>query len=243
MLKRLFDICASLAGLIVLAPVFLVVLFLVWRQDGKSPFYIAPRAGRSGRTFRMFKVRSMIVGADRSGVASTSAADARITPLGHFIRRWKIDELAQLWNVLRGDMSLVGPRPNTLDEAATYTAFEQRLLSVRPGITDFSSIVFSDEGEILRGAQDADAAYRELIWPWKSRFGVLYADHQTFALDIFLIVTTIVAIFDKAKALAMVARRLQRIGAPRELIDVARRELHLSEYQPAPNLEEQRIPR
>ena len=149
MVKRALDLTVALLALVVLSPLFAAILFLVWRQDGHSPFYVADRAGRDGRPFKMIKIRSMVVNADRTGVESTSANDGRITALGHFIRRWKLDELSQLWNVLRGDMSLVGPRPNTLRAIEGYSSAEQRLLDARPGITDFSSIVFSDEGAIL----------------------------------------------------------------------------------------------
>jgi lipopolysaccharide/colanic/teichoic acid biosynthesis glycosyltransferase len=114
----------------------------------------------------------MIKNADQSGVDSTGAADRRITPVGHFIRRYKLDEITQLWNVLKGDMSLVGPRPNVQRETDMYTGIERRLLSVKPGITDFSSIVFSDEGDILKDHADPDIAYNQLIRPGKSALGL-----------------------------------------------------------------------
>jgi lipopolysaccharide/colanic/teichoic acid biosynthesis glycosyltransferase len=223
MAKRLIDILASAAGLLLLSPVLAVVLLLVWLQDFHSPFYIAARAGRGGRAFRMVKVRSMIVRADSSGIESTGANDPRITAVGRFVRRWKIDELSQLWNVLLGDMSLVGPRPNTLREVEQYTPAERELLSAKPGITDISSIVFSDEGEILRDAEDPDRAYAELIRPWKSRLGLLYVRHASVALDLRLIWLTVVAIFDKPRALAGVVRILGDRGAETSLQDVARR--------------------
>ena len=148
MLKRMFDIIVSALALLATSPVLLLVMFLVWRQDGHSPFYIAPRMGLNERPFNMIKMRSMIINADKTGVDSTGSNDARITKLGHFIRRFKLDELTQLWNVLIGDMSLVGPRPNVKRETDLYTSVEKKLLFVKPGITDISSIVFSDEGEI-----------------------------------------------------------------------------------------------
>lgn len=223
-MKRAFDISASAIGLALLSPVLAIVLFLVWRQDGHSPLYLGERAGRDGRPFRMIKIRSMIMGADRTGVESTGADDARITPLGHFIRRWKFDEITQLWNVLKGDMSLVGPRPNTLREVAKYTPAERRLLSVRPGITDLASIVFSDEGDIIKGADDPDREYDRLIRPWKSRLGLVYTANVGVLLDIRLIFLTIVAIVDKDRALASVAGLLHRLGADPETIAFARRD-------------------
>jgi lipopolysaccharide/colanic/teichoic acid biosynthesis glycosyltransferase len=227
-MKRLLDIVASAAGLIVLSPVLALALFLVWRQDWHSPFYIAERAACGGGSFRMVKIRSMIVNADSTGVESTSSADNRITPLGHFIRRWKLDEITQLWNVLKGDMSLVGPRPNTLREVAKYSATERNLLSVRPGITDFASIVFSDEGDILKSEPDPDAAYDRLIRPWKSRLGLVYVENAGVLLDLRLIWLTLVAIADKRWALRGVVRQLEKLGADADVIDVSRREAPLT---------------
>lgn len=231
-LKRTMDVLASAAGLLLLSPLLAVVLFLVWRQDGHSPFYLGERAARGGGSFRMVKIRSMVVNADRTGVESTGAADARITPLGHFIRRWKLDEVTQLWNVLKGDMSLVGPRPNTLREVAKYTPAERQLLDVRPGITDFASIVFSDEGDILRDASDPDRAYDELIRPWKSRLGLVYARHAGVVLDLELIWLTLVAIVDKPRALGGVVRELERLGVEPDLIAVSRRDAPLAPALP-----------
>ena len=168
-MKRLMDILASFFGLLLTSPILLTFMFLVWRQDGHSPFYIAPRMGKDEKPFRMVKLRSMVKNADRSGVDSTAADDMRITRVGHLIRKFKLDELTQLLNVLKGDMSLVGPRPNVQRETDLYTDSENKLLSVRPGITDFSSIVFSDEGDILEGQEDPDIAYNQLIRPGKSR--------------------------------------------------------------------------
>ena len=170
-IKRLLDITLSLFGLVIASPILLPVMFLVWKQDRHSPFYVAERMGKKEKPFKMVKMRSMIKNADAQGVDSTSANDMRITPVGHFIRNYKLDELTQLWNVLKGDMSLVGPRPNVKRETDLYTSQEKRLLSVKPGITDFASIVFSDEGEILADKSDPDIAYNQLIRPGKSRLG------------------------------------------------------------------------
>ena len=222
-MKRLFDLVFALFGLLLLSPLFLVVMLLVWSQDRHSPFYIAPRAGRGGRVFSMVKLRSMIINADRSGVESTAASDNRITPVGHFIRRYKLDELSQLWNVLTGDMSLVGPRPNTLAGIEVYTQEERRLLSVRPGITDFASIVFSDEGEILRDQPDPDRAYDELIRPWKSRLGLIYVEKRSLFLDIQLIIYTLVAIVSKKSALDHVVKRLRELEVDESIVSVAQR--------------------
>lgn len=227
-MKRLFDIVASALGLLVLSPLLLVILFLIWRQDGYSPIYRGVRAARGGGTFNMLKLRSMIVNADQTGVESTGAEDHRITTLGHFIRRWKLDEITQLWNVLKGEMSLVGPRPNTVKAVAGYSEAERELLTVRPGITDFSSIVFSDEGDIIKNAHDPDAAYDALIRPWKSRLGIIYARNSGVLLDARLVWLTIVAIFDKPSALRGLETILRRLGAEEDLIAVARRDRPLA---------------
>lgn len=224
MLKRIVDVVAAAFGLALLSPLLCVVLFLIWKQDGHSPFYIADRAGVGGKPFHMVKIRSMIVRADQTGVESTSASDNRITPVGHFVRRWKLDELSQLWNVLMGDMSLVGPRPNTMREVESYTPAERRLLSVRPGITDISSIVFSDEGDILKDAADPDRTYGEIIRPWKSRLGLVYVDHAGILLDLRIVLLTIVAIVRKEAALRGVAAILANLNVEQTVRETARRQ-------------------
>ena len=223
MLKRLIDIVASAVGLLFVLPVLLPVMFLVWRHDRHSPFYIAPRVGKGGNVFRMVKLRSMSVNADSSGVDSTSGNDPRIIPIGRFIRRYKLDELTQLWNVLKGDMSLVGPRPNVKRETDLYTDKEQRLLSVKPGITDLASIVFSDEGDILKDKSDPDIAYNQLIRPWKSRLGLFYIDHGGIWLDARIIALTVLAVVSREKALHGVMRILAKLHADEALQRVARR--------------------
>ena len=231
MLKRIVDILGSFVGLIASAPLLLPVMYLVWRQDRHSPFYVAPRMGMNESEFKMVKLRSMIVNADASGVDSTGSADSRITPVGYFIRRYKLDELTQLWNVLIGDMSLVGPRPNVKRETDLYTSEEKKLLTVRPGITDFASIVFSDEGDILKDKADPDIAYNQLIRPWKSRLGLMYVEASDLSLDLQLIVLTIVAIIDRPRALRGVNKLLVKQSAPKDLVAVALRNTDLS---PAP---------
>lgn len=232
MAKRLLDLLVSISGLALASPVLIVVMFLVWREDRHSPFYIAERVGSGNRPFRMVKLRSMRVGADRSGVDSTSAGDSRITPVGHFIRRYKLDEVTQLWNVLVGDMSLVGPRPNVERETRLYTEAENKLLSVKPGITDYASIVFADEGEILQGQADPDLAYNQLIRPWKSRLGLFYIENRTLALDIKLIILTVMAIVSRQHALLSVAGDLEARGASPDLVQVALRQDRLVPHPP-----------
>jgi lipopolysaccharide/colanic/teichoic acid biosynthesis glycosyltransferase len=200
---------------------------LIWWQDLASPFYVSPRIGKNEKVFYIVKLRSMVVNAESTGVNSTSADDKRITPVGNFIRKYKLDEFTQLWNVLKGEMSLVGPRPNVKSEVDTYTSLEKRLLSVKPGITDLSSIVFSDEGEILRGHPDPDLAYQQLIRPWKSRLGLVYIQNQNFWLDIQLISLTITALFSRNLALQGVYKILLGMKVDKQLCKVARRRKEL----------------
>lgn len=231
-MKRFLDITAALSGLLLLSPILLIVMLLIWRQDYHSPFYVAPRVGKNEKIFKMVKLRSMIVGADKSGVDSTSASDSRITPIGQFVRKFKLDEITQLWNVLIGDMSLVGPRPNVKRETDLYTAMEKKLLSVRPGITDMASVVFSDENDILQDSMDPDIDYNQLIRPWKSRLGLLYIEKGSFWLDIKLIFITLIAITSRDKALGGVNRLLSAMDAPDDVIRVSRRKDKLVPFPP-----------
>lgn len=232
MIKRLFDIAVSASGLLLASPLLVPVTVLVWLQDFHSPFYFGMRVGKDGKPFRMVKLRSMVVHAERTGVDSTSSDDKRITVVGRFIRRYKLDELSQLWNVLTGDMSLVGPRPNVSRDVSLYTEEEQGLLTVRPGITDISSIVFSDEGEILRGSRDPDLRYNQVIRPWKSRLGLLYIRKKSFALDLQLILLTACAVFSRPLALKGVHDLLLKLGAEKPLIDACKRESELTPFPP-----------
>jgi lipopolysaccharide/colanic/teichoic acid biosynthesis glycosyltransferase len=231
-LKRLLDILAAFFGLLLLSPVLLVIMVLIWLQDFHSPFYIAARVGKNGRIFQMVKLRSMIIGADKSGVDSTSAGDTRITGVGHFVRKFKLDEISQLWNVLVGDMSLVGPRPNVKRETDLYTDVEKRLLSVRPGITDISSIVFADESDILKDSDDPDIDYNQLIRPWKSRLGLVYIDNRSLWMDLKLIFCTGIAIISREHALQIVHSMLKGLRVPDEIIHVARRKEKLVPHPP-----------
>lgn len=214
------------------SPVLWVFMGLIWLQDRSFPFYISERVGQKGRPFRMVKLRSMIVGADRTGVDSTASEDNRITWVGRLIRKYKLDELSQLWNVLRGDMSLVGPRPNVAREVALYTEAERRLLDVKPGITDFSSIVFSDEGEVLAGSDDPDLRYHQIIRPWKSWLGLFYLKKRTFFVDLNIIWLTAIAIVSRPRALKGLQPVLNLLGADPQLLRVAMRQDPLLPYPP-----------
>jgi lipopolysaccharide/colanic/teichoic acid biosynthesis glycosyltransferase len=223
-MKRLLDLTAATVGLIVLSPLLIVLSILIWAQDYHSPFYIANRMGRGERPFRMVKFRSMVIRADATGVDSTAGDDPRITSLGKFIRRFKLDEIPQLWNVLKGEMSLVGPRPNVERETVLYTRDEKRLLSVRPGITDLASIVFADEGDILEGSADPDLKYNQVIRPWKSRLGLLYVDAPpNVARDLKIIALTVRGALDRDAALEGVYMIAAKLGADQQLLEVITR--------------------
>ena len=223
MIKRLFDLAVALILIIVFSPLLILFSFLIWKQDWHSPFYVAPRLGKKGKIFKMIKFRSMIVNADKSGVDSTSANDSRITPLGNFIRKYKIDELPNFFNIIIGTMSFVGPRPNVKRETDLYTMEEKHLLTVRPGITDLASIVFSDEGKILEGSINPDLDYNQLIRPWKSRLGIFYVNNKSIWIDIQLMLLTAIAIISKSKSIKSINKILSKKLANEELIRVSLR--------------------
>lgn len=231
-MKRLFDSVISLTGLLIATPVLIPVIFLVWLQDFKNPFYIPKRVGKNGKEFYMIKLRSMVVNADSSGVDSTGANDSRITRIGHVIRKFKLDELTQLWNVLIGDMSLVGPRPNVKAETDMYTLSEKKLLTIRPGITDISSIIFSDEGDILANEENPDLAYNQLIRPWKSRLGIVYIENKNLVLDLQLIIVTVIAVFSRDIAIRWVSQKLEKLKVDEKIITISKRNIDLYPYPP-----------
>jgi len=168
------------------------------KLDNDGPLvYGGRRVGLGGREFRMYKFRSMVPNAERVGGPNTPDDDPRLTRTGRFLRRYKLDELPQLFNVLKGDMSFVGPRPQVPDEVAGYTNEERDLLLVRPGITDWASLRFSNEGEILKGHDDPDRAYAELIRPEKMRLGLDYVHKGTFRDDLDILVKTALVPFQK----------------------------------------------
>jgi len=232
MLKRALDILISLTALVALFPVMLTFSLLIFFQDFKNPFYIAPRVGKDSKQFQMIKLRSMIVGADSTGVDSTASNDARITAVGSWVRKFKLDELTQLINVLKGEMSLVGPRPNVLSETQLYSQEEKLLLSVKPGITDFASIVFSDEGEILKDSEDPDLEYNQLIRPGKNYLGLFYIQNSNLLLDISLCFITLIAILSRSKALSILNLVLRSLNASEEIIEIALRKKPLKPMAP-----------
>lgn len=190
-LKRSFDVVSSAIGLAILSPVMLLMAALIRLEDKGPVLYRGERVGKNHRPFKMLKFRTMVVNAERLGASSTSENDPRITKTGGILRKYKLDELPQLINVLKGEMSLVGPRPQVKWAVELYNENEKRLLSVRPGITDYASIRFRNEGAILKGSKDPDRDYLEKIAPEKIRLGLLYVDEASFLTDLRIILLTL----------------------------------------------------
>lgn len=193
-LKRLFDIAISLLGLILLVPLMLFICLFIKKEDNGPILYRGVRVGKDGKLFNIYKFRTMVIDADKKGGPSASDDDPRITKIGKVLRKYKLDEIPQLINVLRGEMSIVGPRPEVPQEVETYTDEEKRVLSVKPGITDYASIHFNNEGEILKGSSNPHEAYRKMIRPTKLRLALQYVDDHSFLIDLNIIIQTILII-------------------------------------------------
>lgn len=191
MLKRAFDFLSSLIGLVLLSPVLATIAILIKREDGGPVFYRGVRVGRFGKPFRIFKFRTMVVNAEKMGGPSTADDDPRITKMGKLIRKFKLDELPQLLNVLKGEMSIVGPRPEVQMYVDMFTEEEKAILSVRPGITDWASIWNPDEGAVLAGSPDPEKTYMEKIRPEKIRLQLKYVRERSFWVDLKIIFKTL----------------------------------------------------
>ena len=192
--KRAMDIAISAAALCVLWPVFLLIALAIVIDDPGPVFYRQVRVGRGGRPFRIFKFRTMVVDADKKGLSITVGRDSRITRVGAFLRKTKLDELAQLLNVLCGQMSFVGPRPEVPRYVELYTPYQRQVLLVRPGITDYASIAYRNENDLLAGAKDPERMYIETIMPDKIELNMKYLREISPLADIRLILSTIAAV-------------------------------------------------
>ena len=197
MFKRLFDFIAAFCGLLITSP--LLIIISIWvKFDSKGPvFYRPERAGRFGIPFRIYKFRSMVIDADKIGGPTTSGNDPRVTRSGRFIRKCKLDEISQLINVVRSEMSLVGPRPEVVWKVEKYSQEEKITLELRPGITDWASIWNSDEGGVLADAHDPDAVYEEVIRPIKMKLQLYYYETQDFFEDLKIIFYTFYRLINK----------------------------------------------
>lgn len=197
MTKRIFDLIFSVLGIIIFSPLFLTMAILI-KLDSRSPvFYRGARIGRNGKLFRIYKFRTMVTDAEKCAVSSTPENDPRLTKIGKFIRKYKVDELPQLFNIFKGEMSFVGPRPQVEWAVKTYNEEEKLLLTVRPGVTDYASIKFYNEDEILRGSKDPDKDYMAKIHPGKMRLGLEYIRNHSILIDIKIILKTMKLIFGR----------------------------------------------
>jgi lipopolysaccharide/colanic/teichoic acid biosynthesis glycosyltransferase len=194
MIKRIFDFTAALVGLLLLLPVLLLIVLLVSFTSKGSALYIQQRVGLNGADFGLYKFRTMYVHSDSKGLITVGNRDSRITSIGYYLRKYKLDELPQLLNVLLGHMSLVGPRPEVRKYVAMYTHAQLLVLTVRPGITDLASIKYYNENEILGNSQNPDYDYIHTIMPAKLALNITYINTQSFANDVKIIVQTLLKI-------------------------------------------------
>jgi lipopolysaccharide/colanic/teichoic acid biosynthesis glycosyltransferase len=194
LIKRSIDLVAASVVLIVTSPILAVFAYRIKHFDGGPVLYAGRRVGKGGKTFNMYKFRTMVLNADKIGGSSTPDDDPRITPVGKFLRRYKLDELPQLLNVVKGDMSLVGPRPQVQWAVDLYTPEQREVLAVLPGITDYASVRFPNEGEILKGSIDPDRDYMEKIHPEKMRLSLEYVRNRSLLTDLKVLAQTAAAI-------------------------------------------------
>ncbi|MDQ2863886.1 MAG: sugar transferase [Bacteroidota bacterium] len=194
---RFFDILFSLVGIIVLSPVLMIIYFLVIIETKGGGFYIQKRVGRGGKIFKLYKFRSMSVGADKKGLITVGGSDPRMTRMGIFIRRFKLDELPQLFNVLNGTMSLVGPRPEVQKYVELYTPAQYEVLSVKPGITDYASIEYVNENIVLGKADNPEKIYIDEILPAKIQLNMKYIQNRSLKEYFFIIFLTLWSIIKR----------------------------------------------
>lgn len=187
---RFFDLIFSIMGLVILSPLFIVLYLLIRIESKGGGFYSQERIGKNGKPFKLYKFRSMKIGSDKKGLITIGEKDNRITKTGFILRKYKLDELPQLWNVFIGDMSLVGPRPEVKKYTDLYTEEQKQVLHVRPGITDWASIKYVDENKILGESKTPDEAYVNLIMPNKIKLNMVYIQNQTLGEYFKIIFTT-----------------------------------------------------
>ncbi len=194
--KRLFDLFFVIPGLLVLLPVLVIIAFLIKIKDGGNVLFKQVRVGKNGKHFKVLKFRTMVINAEKLGDKITTGNDPRITPIGAILRKYKLDELPQLINVLKGEMSLVGPRPEVPEYVDFYPEETRKIvLSVPPGMTDKASIEFVNENELLSGSKDPVGEYKNKVLPIKLAYNVDYVKERSLWLDFSLIFKTIAAIF------------------------------------------------
>jgi len=195
MLKRLFDILASLIGIVILSPFLFLISILVLLDSRGGIFYKQVRVGEGMKEFKLFKFRTMYSNSDKKGLLTVGMKDNRITKIGYYLRKYKLDELPQLLNVLIGDMSIVGPRPEVPKYVAMYTNEQKKVLNIKPGITDYASIEYANENEILAKASNPEEEYINTIMPAKLKLNLKYISEMGLGTDIGIIFRTIGKIF------------------------------------------------
>jgi lipopolysaccharide/colanic/teichoic acid biosynthesis glycosyltransferase len=210
MAKRLFDLVISSALLLILSPVILLTSLVVILDTGFPVFYRGLRVGREGRSFYIFKFRSMVADSRQKGLGITADSDCRITGSGRFLRKWKLDEFPQFFNVLRGEMSLVGPRPEDPRYVEHYTAEERRIISIKPGVTGASQILFRNEEELLN-VDDPEGYYIDCIMREKLRVDLAYAEQQSFFFDLLIIAYTVLVVLFPGKSAGICQKLLERL--------------------------------
>lgn len=191
-IKRIFDFVVSLIGIIIISPILLIVAISIKLDSEGSVLFLQKRIGKDGKPFNIYKFRTMVTNAEKLGAQITVGKDNRITRVGAFLRKYKIDELPQLFNVLKGDMSLVGPRPEVPKYVELYTEEERRVLEVRPGITDLASIRYRDENDILGKVENPEEYYIKVIMKDKLKLNLEYIEKSNVFYDIYLIIKTII---------------------------------------------------
>ncbi len=194
-MKRLFDILFSFLGLIVLLPFFIIIILLIKLTSQGPVFYVQQRVGQHGKDFGVFKFRTMHVDADKKGLLTVGGRDPRITGIGYFLRKYKLDELPQLINVLLGNMSLVGPRPEVRKYVELYTAEQRKVLNVKPGITDYASLEYFEENELLGKSSNPEETYITEVMPKKLHMNLKYIEEAGLITDLKLIFRTVARIF------------------------------------------------
>ena len=196
MLKRIFDIISSAIGLLMLSPFLIILAIAIVIESKGGVFYMQTRVGKNNKDFRLFKFRSMAVGSDKKGLLTVGTNDSRITKVGLIIRKYKLDEFAQLINVLIGNMSLVGPRPEVRKYVEMYNAEQMKVLNVKPGITDYASLQYFDENEILAKSENPEQSYINEVMPHKLQLNMKYINNNNLLVDLKLIMKTIAKIFE-----------------------------------------------
>ncbi|MES2003055.1 MAG: sugar transferase [Bacteroidota bacterium] len=232
--KRFFDLIVTICASIIFVPIIFVAAMIVFFEDFHNPFYLSKRIGKGMKVIKVIKLRSMVINADKTIIRTTTTADVRITKVGKFIRKYKIDELPQFFNVLAGNMSLIGPRPNVWENGVEFYSIEENgLLSIKPGISDFSSIIFADLGEIVAGQNEPDEFYNEVVRPWKSKFGLLYVQKQTLLLDMKLLFCTGLNLVNREKALVYISQIVKKISPDKDMYIVSRRNVLFAQIKPS----------